>query len=548
MAEPARNSRQDRTYSKNVATDHSRQQNGDQHHRYERVEAVYHGDVQRITTPTGRGSILSPTRWLTTRENGEALIDAARQGQIERMRRVLASKYTDIDFMDKQKTTPLLAAIQGKQLTAVTLLLKEGADPGRRYSSAQETPLILAVKLDCRDIVKALLQHNASANDSQIVVKDGTKVRVNLMSMTVDSLIDAARRGQIDCLDELLSKQCIDVNCFDDRGMTALLAAIENKRSAAVTMLLERGALPDLRYNEQCKTPLMLAAYSGNVDIVRALLKHGAPPVGLEIGEEAFRMNRRYYQDEFDALRGGPIDITRTPIFTSEPEIVLELLKRGVPVQKGALLSALEHLREENMEVVQRLIDAGADVEAQDDYGERPRHFAACRGLTRAIEILHAAGADLEARRCDGWTGLHLAVTCGTLEARQKFIVLGANVDARNNGGWTPLYYASGRHDYEAVQLLLANGSDASVVDNQGLTPYDLACQSTGAGKETEKRKVIDLLRSHMDLDNDGAEVKSFATAYSRPDGGMDMEESDVSSDGTSTPPTELDVMRQVAS
>jgi ankyrin repeat protein len=57
-------------------------------------------------------------------------------------------------------------------------------------------------------------------------------------------------------------------------------------------------------------------------------------------------------------------------------------------------------------DVVQALIDAGADIEAPIGYGVRPLMLAAGYGETAVVEALLKAGADVQAKNEGGYTAL----------------------------------------------------------------------------------------------------------------------------------------------
>lgn len=57
-------------------------------------------------------------------------------------------------------------------------------------------------------------------------------------------------------------------------------------------------------------------------------------------------------------------------------------------------------------EIVQALIEAGADIEAPIGYGVRPLMLAAGYGETAVVDVLLAAGADVLARNEGGYTAL----------------------------------------------------------------------------------------------------------------------------------------------
>ena len=73
-----------------------------------------------------------------------------------------------------------------------------------------------------------------------------------------------------------------DVNVVDDDGWTALHIAVHGQRRDLARLLLEH---PDIDVNARNRwrsTPLMLAASSGNLDIVECLLRHPMTQVDLQ--------------------------------------------------------------------------------------------------------------------------------------------------------------------------------------------------------------------------------------------------------------------------
>lgn len=59
---------------------------------------------------------------------------------------------------------------------------------------------------------------------------------------------------------------------------------------------------------------------------------------------------------------------------------------------------------EGNLPAVQRLLAAGADVNAADADGDTALMFAAYKGHAAVVHLLLAHGADLRARARNGWT------------------------------------------------------------------------------------------------------------------------------------------------
>lgn len=138
-----------------------------------------------------------------------------------------------------------------------------------------------------------------------------------------------------------------------------LLAAIAARDFAAAQAALAAGADPDTRDAEGA-TALMHAAHAGNLALVRALLAAGAD---VHVADSGGWTALHKAVHDADADRGHP-------------------------------------------EVVQALVDAGADVEARIGYGIRPLMLAAGYGEAAVAEVLLHAGADVFARNDGGLTAL----------------------------------------------------------------------------------------------------------------------------------------------
>jgi hypothetical protein len=87
------------------------------------------------------------------------------------------------------------------------------------------------------------------------------------------------------------------------------------------------------------------------------------------------------------------------------------------------------------------LVANGADVSAQDAYGETPLHARAGHWNGR-IDILLELGADMHSGEGARGTPLHNAAAAGNARNTQALLDHGARVDALNSSGQTPLVHA----------------------------------------------------------------------------------------------------------
>ena len=153
-------------------------------------------------------------------------------------------------------------------------------------------------------------------------------------------------------------------------------------------------------------------------------------------------------------------------------------------------------------ETVNALLNAGADVNARTKSGETPLHNAfavrivpieswvnymsvdldAAETVEIVAEIVNAllnAGADVNARDNRDNTPLHEAADMWSVSKPMIEIVVeivndllkaGADVNARNDNSYTPLHYASGYGTAETVNALLNAGADVNARTKSGET------------------------------------------------------------------------------
>ena len=111
-----------------------------------------------------------------------------------------------------------------------------------------------------------------------------------------------------------------------------------------------------------------------------------------------------------------------------------------------------------NIAAVKQHLAAGTDVNAKDDNGWTPLHFAVYYGHKEIVELLIAKGADVNAKDKNGWTPLHLAAENGRKQVAELLIAKGADVNAKDKNGWTPLHLAVDGGHTEIADLLRKHG------------------------------------------------------------------------------------------
>ncbi len=123
-----------------------------------------------------------------------------------------------------------------------------------------------------------------------------------------------------------------------------------------------------------------------------------------------------------------------------------------------ALTWAVHH---DDVDLVRRLIAAGADVKMRNAYGASAMSEAAVVANPAVLEALLAAGADADSPNADGQTALMVVARTSNTEAAELLIAHGAQVNAHEQRkGQTALMWAAAQSRPEMVKTLLAHGAE----------------------------------------------------------------------------------------
>ncbi len=113
------------------------------------------------------------------------------------------------------------------------------------------------------------------------------------------------------------------------------------------------------------------------------------------------------------------------------------------------------------VELVKRLLQRGARVDAKLHGGMEALHTAAFVGRNAAIPVLVRAGADVNARSDRGLTPLHYAAHRGSVASARALLSHGADVDAEIGRGTTALTLAMAAEQFDVARVLVRAGARA---------------------------------------------------------------------------------------
>lgn len=311
---------------------------------------------------------------------------------------------------------------------------------------------------------------------------------------SVQLLVEAASHGRVEIMAALLDAG-VDIDGKNECNNNACRVAIENSQLPALQLLVSRGA------NLASGTPddsLLAAslAQKSNDQFSITLLDAGAPidELGnvelLELASFSASVVRRLVAQnvDFNAMRRND---GRTPCHLAVSKAPL--------ANAGASRALLEAL----------IVDAGVDVEIEDEYGFNALHVAAMTVSERSLRTLLELGADVDRRSLNNnGTALHIVATAAQDPAECVILLLAvdANVDLVDNKGELACHRAArSPHTHAALCALLAAGANFDQPSVSGVTPRQRAIGSncplpTDADIDAARRLIakarVDLVRS----------------------------------------------------
>ncbi|XP_034190421.1 myosin binding subunit isoform X5 [Osmia lignaria lignaria] len=198
-----------------------------------------------------------------------------------------------------------------------------------------------------------------------------------------------------------------DINTGNVDGLTALHQACINDDLDMVEFLVEKGADINCGDNEGW-TPLHATASCGFISIAKYLIEKGCNLAAVNYdGQLALDIAQ---SDEMEDMLQQHIDKAGVDCDQARSEEERSMLNDARAWQSGA---------------------AGKDT-IHPKSGATALHVAAAKGYVDVMEILLQARCDVNAQDFDGWTPLHAAAHWGQLEACELLVENFCNMDIKN--------------------------------------------------------------------------------------------------------------------
>lgn len=288
----------------------------------------------------------------------------------------------DMNFIDNSGMTALHMSAFSGCLSSTSFLIEKGMDVNAQPKYF--TPLHLAAFGNSPETAKVLLNNGAKMDI--LTAKQNCE----------ESLLHCAvRANAVECV-RLFVEEGADVNSLKANGTNAIHLAADLGQADCLKALLEAPtADPNIKIcvREKESTALHLAADEGNVDCVNLLLNRGA---------NAKLKNHRGFTALHLAARTSSLECCESLLRVGHADPNAEDFEQRTPLHAAVGKS------DSAFDILETLIQWGADVNKRDKYGFSALHLASLDGLSQCVEMLLFHGADITSKNKKGTTALNV--------------------------------------------------------------------------------------------------------------------------------------------
>ena len=342
--------------------------------------------------------------------------------------------FTDINVneTDRDRNTALHIAASMGSVDMIEYLLARGANPALRNREGN-TPIHIAILNRKYDAMRVLAE---SGQNIFVTDKEGMNALDRIFEIDGELLYNA-----------VITPKTIKIT--NEEGQTMLHYFIQKKNLTAITKCASLGV--DLSCeNAEGLSPLALALQDTsditNVKMAAELIKAKCEPLRGEFS---------YFEDTVRTYN-----------------VSLRFANNLTPLHMAVV--------NDHLGIAKFLLDNGASLSAQDNFGATPLHTAAENGRTEIAKLLLEYGADVNARDQMGRTPLLVRVSKNEqLEMYTALLNSKANVHATDIYGNTPLHSATTSSVNKLIlNRLVKEGADVDARNEDGVTPLSLAVEN----------------------------------------------------------------------
>ncbi len=286
---------------------------------------------------------------------------------------------------------------------------------------------------------------------------------------------------QVDYMKDV--KPLLEKHCYECHG--------NGKQQSGLRLDLRQNALRGGDYG-----PVIVPGKSAESKMVRKLVDGDGgdqmPPEGEPLTATEIGLLRAWIDQGADFRNDVAAELPPQPIDPKLAEVIAAVRSKSHSNVKMLLKANPELLKATDnakstlvhhaagfgtVDTLQWLIDSGADVNAKNNRGSTPLHWAVPDEAK--VRLLLARGANVNAKVAGGQTPLyHAAILGNGLATMSLLLEKGANPNLRTGGGRSPLMVAAGDGNVAAVRLLLDAKAAIDAKDSSGMTALMMAASS----------------------------------------------------------------------
>lgn len=392
--------------------------------------------------------------------------------EIERNDEVLVS--VDINVLDNNGETPIIAAAKGKHLETVDYLIRveacqilnDASQSGRsvlHYASAHGWLEIVTYLVKERHISPehldstglSSIHHAADAGALDVLrfLIEDCKCETNFMSKEGEvghtPLLKACSRGRIEVVKYLIGERKCSIIPSQGKGMHPIHLASSGGHVEVATYLLEEGNQKIDLKDKQGAVPVHFSVLNGHLEMTKILIEqYNADPMATTY-KEATAVHA--------ACQGGHLVVLKYLIEERECHLKVGFNSGGSPLHR-----AVEH---GHIDLVKYLIEQGVSSPLLRDTGGRvPLHFAALKGLVEmARYLLEVSLEAVLVQDVAGNAPLHLACSSGHESVIELLLLFNGSAQVKLNDvkGQSPLQLAkkSNKITNSLLMLFLEHGA-----------------------------------------------------------------------------------------
>ena len=418
------------------------------------INILLNKDASNINDVDNKGN--TPLHWASMKDRADTVA-------------LLIDNGADIEAKDIDNWTALHYAAAFASLQTVEALVNNGADKNSitkdgnipvNYAKDETIKTYLSGgKIDREDTEEVVEEETEQTEETS--TEETTESSETVTEDELNNELDTTQNGSI------VAPTAVDL----DPKQLELLIAVKNNDIIAVNALLKENVNPNFA-DEEGYSPLHRAVLNDNLDIVNVLLSYKDIDTEIKLPYEA---------SVDDWYLGGATPLL-VASYTGNADIVNALIEAGSDIRAkddidGATTIHIASANGNN-EVINILLNKDNTlINEADSMKDTPLHWASIKNQTDTISLLLANGADTKLANSDGNTVLHYAAMYGDVNTVNVLLEADSSLaSVENNEGITPIYYAIIVSDNDILSSIITNGQiDVNKKDSLGYTPLHYA-------------------------------------------------------------------------